>query len=312
MNVVTLDPPPPESWRRAVQPATAAVPVDPESDDEDAHEPAPVAAAEPQQFSELMDRLNLGDHVGAAVGTKAPAGGTGRFSAASSAEPYDPVKATPTEKLKQLTVFRAVHPLYGLFLMDYLGKAEHHEMIQILESLLEMPGSVAKSLRVPWADRLPPGRLTLEVVDPAILTRGIASHEDLYPQADQSDVPPELRKYPIPLAQKMRMLFESEIDHAGGLFVTPVWAVGDLLSHGGDFDEFVRARDLVKQEGVLFKHLLRMILLCDEFKQLTPRDLHPADWQNTLAGISDVLANACRTVDPRSTDQLLEELAAEV
>jgi hypothetical protein len=108
----------------------------------------------------------------------------------------------------------------------------------------------------------------------------------------------------------MRMLFESEIDHAGGLFVTPVWAVGDLLAHGGDFDKFVRSRNLIKQEGVLFKHLLRMILLCDEFAQLTPRDLTPGDWQTTLAGISDVLTKACRSVDPQSTDQMLEELAA--
>src|SRR5690606_14881266 len=195
----------------------------------------------------------------------------------------------PTERLQQLTVFRAVHPLYGLFLMDYLGKADDAELVQILESLLEMPGSVAKSLRVPWPDQLPPGRLALEIVDPAILTRGLATEEDLYPEADQSDIPPELRKYPVPLAQKMRMVFESEIDHAGGLFVTPVWGVGDLLEYGGDFDRFVRSRDLVKQEGIFFKHLLRMILLCDEFAQLTPRDLSPEDWQQRLNHISTTL-----------------------
>ena len=206
-------------------------------------------------------------------------------------------------------VFRAVHPLYGLFLMDYLGKAEPHEWVQVLESLLEMPGSVAKSLRVPWPDELPPGKLAIETVDPAILTRGLATQEDLYPQADQSDLPPELRKYPVPLAQKMRMLFESEIDHAGGLFVTPVWAAGDLLAHGGDFDKFVRARDLVRQEGILFKHLLRMILLCAEFEELTPRDVTPEEWRTRLAGVSDVLTTACRAVDPQSTDELLEELA---
>ena len=175
-----------------------------------------------------------------------------------------------------------------------------------------MPGSVAKSLRVPWPDELPPGRLSIEVVDPAILTSGLATQEDLYPQADQSDVPPELRKYPVPLAQKMRMLFENTIDHAGGLFVTPVWAVGDLLAHGGDFDKFVRARDLVKQEGILFKHLLRMILLCGEFAQLTPRDITPRG----LAGPADrasptSLTTACRAVDPQSTDEMLEELAEE-
>src|SRR6202042_3703067 len=84
-------------------------------------------------------------------------------------EAYDVITAKPTEKLKQLMVFRAVHPLYGLFLMDYFAKADANETIQILESLLEMPGSVAKSVRVPWPDQMPPGRLATEIVDPAIL-----------------------------------------------------------------------------------------------------------------------------------------------
>ena len=109
----------------------------------------------------------------------------------------------------------------------------------------------------------------------------------------------------------MRMLFESEIDHAGGLFITPVWAIGDLLNHGGDFDKFVRSRDLVKQEGILFKHLMRMILLCGEFAQLTPRDADLHAWQTRLREISDVLTTACRTVDPQSTDEMLEELAGD-
>lgn len=301
MGIVKLDPPPPVSWQNVAKPQAATMPVD--ADDEEDQEPAPTARAKPPSVAELKARLLIGEHVGTVVATKAPV-----KSGPLPIEPYEPITATPTERLKQLMVFRAVHPLYGLFLMDYLGKAEGNEQIQVLESLLEMPGSVARSVRVPWPSELPPGRLATEVVDPAILTRGLATQEDLYPQADQSDVPPELRKYPVPLAQKMRMLFESEIDHAGGLFVTPVWAVGDLLSHGGDFDKYVRARDLVKQEGILFKHLLRMILLCSEFGQLTPRDVSPDDWKVSLAAISTTLTAACRTVDPQSTDELLEEL----
>jgi hypothetical protein len=107
------------------------------------------------------------------------------------------------------------------------------------------------------------------------------------------------------------MLFENEIDHAGGLFVTPVWAVGDLLEHGGDFDKFVRSRDIVKQEGILFKHLMRMILLCDEFAQMTPVGISPEDWKMKLRGISDVLTSACRAVDPQVTEEMLEELLDE-
>ncbi len=120
-----------------------------------------------------------------------------------------------------------------------------------------------------------------------------------------------MRKYPIPLAQKMKMLFENAIDHAGGLFVTPVWAVGDLLERGGDFDKFVRIRDAVTQEGIIFKHVLRMILLCGEFAQLTPVGVDPATWKGRLRAISDVLTTACRTVDPQSTDETLEEMEDE-
>jgi superfamily II DNA/RNA helicase len=305
MGVVTLDPPPPASWQKAVKPAPAGAPAPVEADDEEEDDaPAPTERVKPPTVAELKARLLIGEHVGTAVAPKSVV-----KSGPPPVEPYEPITATPTDRLKQLMVFRAVHPLYGLFLMDHLGKADPDERTQILESLLEMPGSVARSLRVPWPSEMPPGRLATEVVDPAILTRGLATQEDLYPQADQSDVPPELRKYPVPLAQKMRMLFESEIDHAGGLSVTPVWGVGDLLHHGGDFDKFVRARDLVKQEGILFKHLLRMILLCDEFAQLTPRDISPDDWRAELKVVSEVLTAACRTVDPQSTDELLVELA---
>jgi hypothetical protein len=309
IGVVTLDPPPPASWLAAVKPggAVVAAPIE----DEESAEEEPAAHVKPPTVEVLMARLKLGEHVGAtALAAKAGAKGAEK-APPPGPEPYQPVTATPTPKLKQLMIFKAVHPLYGLFLMDYLGLADRNEIIQILESLLEMPGSVAKLMRVPWPDDMPPGRLAVEVLDPALLTRGIATQEDLYPQADQSDIPPELRKYPIPLAQKMRMLFESEIDHAGGLFVTPVWGVGDLLEHGGDFDKFVRARDLVKQEGILFKHLLRMILLCGEFAELTPHDMAPDAWKELMNEIADRLTTACRAVDPQSTDEMLEEMEEE-
>lgn len=318
LGVVVLDPPPPPTWQQAIKPTAlpAPVPADSEDDAPEATAPAPpepsAGQPEPATLSDLVGRLKLGDQLQSPAAAAAAMGRGPGKTAAPPPEPYDILTATPTPRLKHLTVFRAVHPLYGLFLMDYLGKADDHELIQILESLLEIPGSVAKSVRVPWADQLPPGRLTLEIVDPAILTRGLATQDDLYPSADQSDLPPELRKYPIPLAQKMRMLFEGEIDHAGGLSVTPVWAAGDLLAYGGDFDKFVRARDLVKQEGILFKHMLRLVLLCGEFAQLTPPEVDPQAWQARLRQVADVLTQACRTVDPQSTDEMLEEAADEV
>ena len=188
MGVVTLDPPPPASWQNAATPGTATLPAPVETDEEDDDAPAQTQKTKPPTVAELKARLLIGEHVGAVVTKPAAKAGPPPI------EPYEPLTATPTPRLKDLMVFRAVHPLYGLFLMDYLGRAEENEQIQILESLLEMPGSVAKSVRVPWPSELPPGKLATEVVDPALLTAGLATQEDLYPQADQSDVPPELRK----------------------------------------------------------------------------------------------------------------------
>ena len=308
LGIVVLDPLPPLAWQNAVNPSASPtapetptdVPAPPEDDSEDSSDDIPTVDV-------LMARLKLGNY--AALAGKP--GNLNKALAGPAGPPaYEPITATPTEKLKHLMVFRAVHPLYGVFLMDYLGKAEQHELIQVLESLLSMPGTVARYVRVPKPEELPPGKLALEVVDPAILTSGLATQDDLYPQQeDQADLPPELRKYPIPLAQKMSMLFESKIEHAGGLFITPVWAAGDLLARGGGFDPFVRARDLVKQEGILFKHFLRLILLCQEFSQLTPRDTTAETWQAALKTLSDALATACRSVDPQCTDETLEEIA---
>jgi superfamily II DNA/RNA helicase len=309
MGIVLLDPPPPPSWEALVKPGGGGVtdvestdlkePED-ESDEEADEKPADVAA--------LMGRLKMGGESKPVGANKSDATKPGP----PQPEPYDPVTATPTARLKDLMVFRAVHPLYGLYLMNYLGKADDGELVQILESLLEIPGSVAKSLRVPWPDQMPPGPLATTVVDPAILTTGLATLDDLYPPADQSDVEPALRKYPIPLAQKLKMLFENTIDHAGGLYVTPVWAIGDLLQRGGNFDQFVRTRDLTKQEGIVFKHALRMILLCGEFARMTPPEVEPKDWQARLTAIANTLTASCRAVDPQSTDEILEEMDAVV
>lgn len=318
MGVVVLDPPPPASWVAAVKPV-GVVRDDASADEEDESSDTPETPAKetdfsnPQEVNRLLGQLKLGEVVSSSKPADKPVKSKEAAGAASDGqagvEPYDPVAATPTPKLKAMMTFRAVHPLYGLFLMDYLGLADRHELVQILESLLEIPGSVAKYLRVPRPDELPPGELSLNIVDPAIVTSGLATQDDLYPSGDQSDLPPEMRKYPIPLAQKMRMLFESKVDHAGGLFVTPVWAVGDLIATGGDFDKFIRLRDLVKQEGVVFKHVLRMILLCEEFAQLSPEGLNAETWKAGLSELSQMLTAACRAVDPLSTDEMLEEMS---
>ncbi len=153
LGIVVLDPPPPESWKRpaagrAVASAAARAVDDAEQSDDSDNSPGADTAVK----GDLMGRLKLGN----AFGSEVQLGARGK-PALPQPEPYQPAKAVATDKLRQLMVFRAVHPLYGMFLLDHLGMAEQHELIQILESLLAMPGTVAKSLRVPWPDVLPLG-----------------------------------------------------------------------------------------------------------------------------------------------------------
>ncbi len=72
----------------------------------------------------------------------------------------------------------------------------------------------------------------------------------------------------------------------------------------------MRTRDLVKQEGIVFRHLLRLILLCGEFAQVTPPEADPDAWQAELRELADRLTASCREVDPASTDMMIEQAHA--
>jgi hypothetical protein len=110
------------------------------------------------------------------------------------------------------------------------------------------------------------------------------------------------------LAEKVHRVFQSEYPGIHDARSTAVWCVGDLLQFGGDFNKYVRARDLTKQEGIIFRHCLRMILLCGEFAQIEPPQIEPAAWRSELAELAALLTDSCRAVDPGSTDETLHAL----
>lgn len=228
-------------------------------------------------------------------------------------EEYLPKQATPTERMSRLLSFRGCHPIYGTFLLDHLGIADRAERIQILESVLEIPGSMIRDVRVPGPHELPPGPLATHRIDPVLMSRGLISQSEL----DPDSVEPELdnfgkpiRTYAVPLGDKMRRLFDSEYPGVQDLRIRSAWVVGQLLHYGGDFQTYVTSKDLTKQEGVIFRHLLRMILLCQEFSQFCPTGTTEEEWQTEMTSISDQLTETCRVVDPESTDKALESMAA--
>jgi superfamily II DNA/RNA helicase len=218
---------------------------------------------------------------------------------------YRADRATPTPVLSRLLGFRSVHPLYGAFLVEVLGKANWDERVQAFESVLEMPRPLLKFVR---PKGVPPGPLESEVVRPVLEQRGLllAKPEPL-PEGEEEDDRWEDEEPEPWFAEKLRMYFEVQRPEVADVEVFSVWAAGDLLANfGGNFNLYVRTKDLTKQEGIIFRHLLRLILLCEEFAQLTPTDVPAEEWQAFLRDLANRLTDACRRVDPTSTEETIQ------
>lgn len=221
---------------------------------------------------------------------------------------YRPERAICTPRIAEFFIFRSINPLYALFLLEQFPLADENEFLQILDSVLELPRSLLRHVRVPPPDRLPPGPLAREKVDVELVARGLIAAGDLYPQWDP-DLRFEDRKYAPPLADKLRMLFDSEFPQVHGVNVTPAWVVPGVLQFEGDFSKYIGGHDLAKQEGLIFRHLLRLVLLLGEFSQVTPPGMDGEEWRTRLRTLADRLTNSCRAVDPQSTDYALTHAA---
>jgi hypothetical protein len=218
---------------------------------------------------------------------------------------YEPRLAHPTTKLQELFAFRAINPVFGSFLLRHLGRADREEWLQVFEAVLEVPGSMVRMLRVPPPDILPPGQLATTFLDQEIVTRGLIPAGDLYPDRDDEQVREE-KKFAPTISEKLLLLFRHEFPAVADLPVRSVRSAADLIAFGGDFNAYVTGRGLTKQEGILFRHFLRLILLCGEFREVVPNGRDPAEWQADLLEVERLLTDACRGVDPHSTDYVLE------
>ena len=231
---------------------------------------------------------------------------------------YKAERAYPTESLRLLTHIKGFNPIYGAFLLSHLGKADREERIQAFESLLEMPGNVARLVRVPRWEDLPPGALAREWLDARLLDLGLATADELVPKSEEEKEREreerrrfggwlEERVYLLSFAEKLLRLFEYEYPLVP-VKITPVWSAGEvILRYHGDFNKYIVSNSLQKQEGVIFRHLLRLILLIEEFRPLIPAGTNRLEWENELAFLSDGLTACCRSVDPASTDQVLAD-----
>ena len=229
-------------------------------------------------------------------------------AADGSKVPYSAVLATPTSNLTRMMAFRSVHPIYATFLIDQLGTANRDERLQAFESILEIPRPLLKFVRVPFD--LPPGPLQTTRLDIELQQRGlIVSKPPLEEGEEEPETDAFTRRYeerPPVFAEKLKLLFDSLRPDVTDVTISAAWAAGEILNYGGNFNLFVQQRDIVRQEGIIFRHLLRLLLLCEEFMEVVPADTTEEEWRGDLGEIVARLTETCRVVDPTSTEETIQ------
>ncbi|MGD2111301.1 MAG: DEAD/DEAH box helicase [Phycisphaerae bacterium] len=210
---------------------------------------------------------------------------------------------TPSDDILRLLEFRSIDPLYGNFLAKHLARGSFEEKTQVLESVLQIPPVIERLVRLP--DELQPGPLQSNEIEPTLIQMGaVLTHPDGGVAAVQED---ELEDYweekedeprPLSLPEMLKLLFDAKLETPEAVYVQPKWIAGGIFDHDGDFYKFIRARNLIKNEGLVLRHLLRLIILTDEFTTLS-------DGDPDYAQLSEHVTEICKHVDERYTDRFL-------
>mgnify|MGYP005837763533 CR=1 FL=1 len=217
----------------------------------------------------------------------------------------DADRVTLHESIHGLLRFRSVDPLFGTYLRQQLIQSNWDEKVLALEAVLEIPPVIERHVRVP---DIPPGPLQTNVLEPLMLQMGVATAKTMAEAAaeDDDDGPEdywaEEEERPPTFPEMLRIAFEAKLAAPEPIFVQPKWVAGGVIEMESDFYKFVRARNLIKQEGIILRHLLRLVILAGEFYEQT----EDPDYQR----LGELSTRACHKVDPRYTDRFLEQAEA--
>ncbi|MFO0839003.1 MAG: DEAD/DEAH box helicase [Phycisphaerae bacterium] len=211
------------------------------------------------------------------------------------------------ESLERLTNFRSVDPLFGAYLAEQLARGDLNEKVLALESVLELPPTILRKVHIP--DDMPPGPLQTEVLAPLMVAMGVVGTSPIDAagagESDESEWrdDDEVEQRPPTLPEMLKIAFEAKLSNPEPVSIQPKWAAGDAFRFDCEFFKFVRARELIKQEGLILRHLLRLAILAGEFFTLT----QDPDYQR----ISELATQTCRRVDASYTDRFLAEAIAQ-
>ncbi len=206
--------------------------------------------------------------------------------------------------INKLLNFRSVDPLFGAFVAEQLNYGNFDEKLLALESVLQMPPAILRKVRIP--EDLPKGPLQTEFLEPRLRQMGVLSSEaEAEPAAerkpwryrdpwDEDEV-----ERPPTFPEMLATLYEAQLAAPEPMPVQPKWIAGGAFQFECEFFKFVRSRDLIKQEGLILRHLLRLVILAGEFQVLT------ADPE--YGRMCELATQCCQRVDASYTARFLEE-----
>jgi superfamily II DNA/RNA helicase len=205
------------------------------------------------------------------------------------------------ESIYRLLNYRSVDPLFGDFLAAQLNQADFDEKLLALEAVLEVPAAILRRVRIP--EDHPKGPLQQQVLEPLLIQLGVTvARPEAPPEETQSrwvDSWEEEEEHPPTFPEMLKLAFEAQLAAPEPAFVQPKWIAGDAFAQGCEFYKSVKRLNLVKQEGLILRHLLRLVILAGEFF------LRSADPEYQRIG--ELATRTCQRVDAKYTNRFLAE-----
>jgi superfamily II DNA/RNA helicase len=201
--------------------------------------------------------------------------------------------------IEKLLNFRSVDPLYGAFLAEQLHHGSFEEKLQVLESVLDVPPVIVRRVPLP---ELPKGPLQEQLIEPLMISMGVAlAQPNAEPEHERrfGDDYGEEEEPPPTFPEMLKIAFEAKLPAPEPVSVQPKWIAGGAFQMDCEFFKFARAANLVKQEGIILRHLLRLVILTGEFLVLS----EDPDYER----IGELATQCCRRVDQRYTDRFLAD-----
>jgi len=220
---------------------------------------------------------------------------------------------TLDESIHRLLNYRSVDPLFGDYLAGQLGYASFEEKLLALEAVLEVPPAILRNVPIP--EDLPKGPLQEQVLEPLMLQMGITVAQpggggdedneyddkgrrrwvDPWERDDEEPRPPTF-------PEMLKLAFEAKLAAPEPAFVQPKWIAGDAFARDCEFFKSVKGLNLMKQEGLILRHLLRLVILAGEFQVRT----EDPDYER----LADLALRTCQRVDANYTNRFLAEAQA--